>query len=161
MAGGTSSGGAAAGGTSNAGTSSGGTFQNDASLTGGSGGAARTDSGLSDGSPFAPGMVLCGGTACDVVTQPYPNVCCVTDPNVYPYIPTTCMPALTGCLYGGVMLTCDDASDCAPGEKCCLETTGSVCASICTSTQLCRLDSECASGSCLPFAAAPDYSVCQ
>lgn len=148
--------------TSTGGASSGGTFQNDASINGGNGGAVRTDSGLSaDGGPFSPGMVLCAGAPCDVVTQPYPNVCCVNDPTIWPYYPTACMPLVTGCVYGGVALTCDDASDCAPGLKCCLESVGSWCAAACTATQLCRLDSECGAQTCVPFAYAPEYSVCQ
>lgn len=154
-----SSGGTAA---STGGASNGGTLQNDASLSGGAGGALRIDSGSSaDGGPFSPGMVLCAGVACDVVTQPYPSICCVNNPAVWPYYPTVCMPALTGCVYGGVVLTCDDASDCAPGLKCCLESAGSVCAGTCTSNQLCRVSAECGSGTCIPFAYAPEYSICQ
>ncbi len=70
-----------------------------------------------------------------------------------------CQPAGTPC--NGLSQACDETTDCPAGDICCLDVmspsvTGVQvqCAAACTgglfSVQLCRSDTECASGQCIP-----------
>ncbi len=120
-AGGSSSGGAAgggglagassggdSGGGGSAGSSSGGSAGGGAS--GGSGGASGGAGGTGSCAP-TPSAVKCGAASCDTKTQE-----CCGGP-----VDGKCFGLTAFCgLGGGIRMECDDPSDCADGEVCCV-----------------------------------------
>jgi hypothetical protein len=155
----TNAGGAAPGGTANGGTS------------GGAGGTVSMDSGSPDARPPpfgnpTPGVVFCGGSDCLLSGSPGGNYCCVGMPPV----PTSCLPALTGCTIqlGSATVACDDAADCQNGQVCCGALSGSGTGARCSngcggsSFQFCRTNRECQGQQrCRPIQDAPNYSRCE
>lgn len=131
------------------------------------GGAAGTSGGVgvggSEGAP-TPGQVACDTETCSMGGFPG-DVCCLATMGVFP---TTCAPSFPGCITGGVALSCDDATDCAPGQICCFsagsitELGGSRCESGCgpRTVQLCRTNSECPTTECREAAMLPGYAAC-
>lgn len=105
-AGSASGGGAGSGGASGG---SGGASGGSSGATGGSGGGAAGDGGTCTPTTSA---IQCGaGTACDAKSQ----ICCGGPADGTCYAPT----AFCG-LGGGIRMKCDDPSDCAAGEICCV-----------------------------------------
>jgi hypothetical protein len=101
-----------------------------------------TDDGATDAAlPPTPGSVDCFGTACSAVKQ---NACCF-DPDAGS---TSCVAS--PCAFGTLTLGCDDRSDCAPAQVCCIGFFGNTdCQKTCDGTgeRLCHTDSECEKGS--------------
>jgi hypothetical protein len=70
--------------------------------------AASSDAAV--GFPLDPGKVACGSTTCSTPT----DTCCTDDGGA-------CQPS-AGVTCNGNVVGCDEAADCAPGNKCCLVT---------------------------------------
>ncbi len=103
------------------------------------------------GLPCTPGVISCGTSSCDVPSQFRCDI---------PGTSETCQPAGLPC--AGTPIACNEASDCADGEVCCLASAstseatfscqklvGGKCpiAPVATA-QICRSSTECASGTC-------------
>jgi hypothetical protein len=97
-----------------------------------------------------PSEVSCGTSMCTIPAE----MCCLEESGQ-----EECVAAGASCT--GLPQTCDEASDCPGGEVCCLEATSpsvagvSVkCETSCTgglfSIQICRSDTECPGGQCIP-----------
>lgn len=85
-----------------------------------------------------PGAVECFVDTCKVNDKP---VCCLARDGGT----TSCM---TSCKAGDYPFTCDDRTDCGPGQVCCVGLLGdTACTPSCNNERLCRSDSECDTGS--------------
>lgn len=117
--GGSSAGGSSAGGTSSGGAAGGGGLAGGSSggASGGSGGDSGGSGGASGGAAGAatcaatPSSVKCGAASCDTKSQE-----CCGGP-----VDGKCFGLTAFCgLGGGIRMECDDPSDCADGEVCCV-----------------------------------------
>ncbi|MBI5478099.1 MAG: hypothetical protein HY906_04545 [Deltaproteobacteria bacterium] len=106
-------------------------------------GSAPGDGGL----PPDPGLLGCGSEACTTATQ----LCCIADNGT-----VGCVPDSAHC--AGLERACDEAADCAGGDRCCVPMTARVfpayrtqCAPDCSTShgfffQVCKTSSECPTG---------------
>ncbi|MCL4751046.1 MAG: hypothetical protein KJ015_12830, partial [Myxococcales bacterium] len=111
-AGGSSAGGSSAGGSSSGGAAAGGGLAGGSSggASGGSGGASGGAGGTGSCAP-TPSAVKCGAAGCDTKTEE-----CCGGP-----VDGKCFGLTAFCgLGGGIRMQCDDPSDCADGEVCCV-----------------------------------------
>ena len=112
---------------------------------------SEKDAGDPDGS--TPGTISCGTLVCDLAT----SFCCVGGtPGSVTFRCTTDAQCTDNPSH------CDDAADCASGEKCCATLSSSsfstVCQKSCTVAQSCRVDSECGNAKCVKQRCAGEIS---